>query len=151
MNGARLTDYCIFQIHKNREAAHQRSLAQNAFGKTAVKKYKEMASRGKKHMEDEWLAEYNTDRTQFMRLVPIHRREHPHEKYIYMPSEESTKSRLSDPDMRMALCSLSTLMWSPFSAACRECCNAGKCERETEKRYTELYRLRKEAYGKEDE
>ena len=46
-NDARLVDYCVFQIHKNRNAKFQKNLAVTAFGQTAFNKYKAMAGKNK--------------------------------------------------------------------------------------------------------
>ena len=38
-NTSRLVDYCVFQLHKNRNAQYQRTLAPKTFGTTALQKY----------------------------------------------------------------------------------------------------------------
>lgn len=46
-NAPRLVDYCVFQLHKNRNAQYQRALAPKVFGATALQKYQSMSSRAK--------------------------------------------------------------------------------------------------------
>ncbi len=49
------------------------------------------------------------------------------------------------------ICGASTLLWTPFSPACRACIRAALCRKRTEMIYGELYRIRMEEYsGKED-
>ena len=146
-NDARLVDYCVFQIHKNRNAKFQKNLAVTAFGQTAFNKYKAMAGKNKKYVEDKWMSEKQLDRTYLTRLIAD--KEHPLAKYVYMPSEEMTKKRFFNTDTGFVLCSVSTLMWSPFSETCNACNNQTVCKGITKERYPELYRLRIEEYDKE--
>lgn len=145
LNSSRMIDYCVFQIHKNRNAQFQRSLAPNALGKTALNKYKELSSKNKSYAEDIWLSENQLTRAYLNSLII--KKEHPQSKYIYMPSEEGTKERGINTKAGFLICSISTLMWSPFSEACQQCNNAEMCKKETEKKYPELYRIRVEKYG----
>lgn len=145
-NSSRMVDYCIFQLHKNRENAYQRKLAPNTFGSTALQKYLTLSSRSKNYAEDKWLSEVQLTRAYLNSLIC--KKEHPQSKYIYMPSEENTKRRNINTDVGFVICSTSTLMWSPFSPSCQECRNAEKCQKETETKYPELYRIRIEKYGK---
>lgn len=147
LNGTRLVDYCIFQIHKNRQSPYQHKLAPNAFGTTALQKYRQMSSKQKRYAEDRWLEDNSLTRSQLYALV-ADKKAHPQAKYVYMAAEESTKRRFHNTNMGLAICAASTLMWSPFSAACQECGNAGRCKEETERRYPELYRIRLEEYDK---
>lgn len=145
-NTGRLVDYCVFQIHKNRNSPYQRTLAPKTFGNTALQKYLSMSSKQKKYMEDQWLSEANLTRPYLNSLI-CNKKEHPQSKYIYMASEESTKRRYVNMDMGLVICAASTLMWSPFSPTCQICKNADICKKETEKKYPELYRIRIEEYG----
>jgi hypothetical protein len=145
-NTFRLVDYCVFQIHKNRESPHQRSIAPLVFGDANLKKYLSMSSKQKTYMEDKWLSEAKLTRGALNSL--INKREHPHAKYIYMPSDECTKKRCLNTDVGFFLCLISTLMWSPFSPTCQICTNADQCVEETKMKYPELYRLRVEKYEK---
>lgn len=144
---SRLVDYCVFQVHKNRTQPHQRTLAPNAFGKTAIQKYLSMSSKAKSYVEDQWLSEGNLNRAYLNSLIC--KKEHPQMKYVYMPSEEGTKKRNVNTAVGYVICRTSTLMWSPFSSTCQQCNNADECKQETERQYPELYRLRLEEYGKE--
>lgn len=143
---SRLVDYCVFQIHKNRDAPYQRKLAANVFGATAFLKYQSMSSKQKTYMEDQWLAEARLTRA-FLNSLVNNKQAHPQAKYIYMPSEEVTKKRCLNTDVGFMICSTATLMWSPFSPACQACQHTDKCRKETELKYPELYRIRLEEYG----
>ena len=145
-NTSRLVDYCVFQTHKNRNAAFQRNLAPKAFGATAIQKYLSMSSKQKSYMEDQWLSEAQLTRAYLNSLI-CKKGEHPQKKYIYMPSEEGTKKRCVNTDIGFVICSTSTLMWSPFSPTCQQCKNANMCQKETANKYPELYRIRLEEYG----
>lgn len=148
INSSRIVDYCVFQLHKNRTAEFQQRLAPNVFGKTALGKYKSMSSREKTYMENQWLSEANLTRAYLNSLISEHKKEHPLAKYIYMEAEESTKKRCLNTMAGYAICQVSTLRWSPFSETCNVCDYADKCQRETERRTPELYRIRIEKYGK---
>lgn len=145
-NTARLVDYCVFQIHKNRNAPYQRNLAPKTFGATAFQKYLSMSSKQKKYMEDQWLSEAQLTRAYLNSLI-CNKEEHPQKKFIYMPSEEGTKKRCINTDIGFVICSTSTLMWSPFSPTCQMCKQADMCKKETANKYPELYRIRLEEYG----
>lgn len=147
INTSRIVDYCVFQIHKNRNSSFQRTLAPKTFGETALQKYLSMSSKQKKYMEDQWLSGGNLTRTYLNSLI-CNKSEHPQSKYIYMASEEGTKKRYVNMDAGLFICATSTLMWSPFSPTCQICKKADVCKKETEKRYPELYRIRIEEYGK---
>lgn len=148
INSSRIVDYCIFQIHKNRNAQFQQKLAPNVFGKTALDKYKQMSSREKAFMENQWLSEAQLTRAYLNSLISEQKQEHPQAKYIYMEAEESTKKRCLNTQVGYTICQISTLMWSPFSETCNMCTNAQDCMKETERKYPELYRIRIEKYGK---
>lgn len=145
-NTLRLVDYCVFQIHKNREAQYQKQLATNVFGITSLKKYLQMSSKQKTYVEDNWLKSVGLTRDYLNSLIC--KKKHPLMKYLYMPSEEFTKRRSLGTALGFLRCSMSTMMWSPFSESCQQCSQQGNCMKETEKRYPELYRLRMEEYGK---
>lgn len=147
---ARLVDYCIFQTHKNRMSPHQRTLAPNTFGNTALQKYQQMASKQKTYAEDKWLAQAQLTRAYLNSLISIKKKEHPLSKYIYMASEESTKKRCVNTEVGLVICTTSTLMWSPFSDTCKQCTNADKCKQITADKYPELYRIRIEKYGENE-
>lgn len=68
-NTSRLVDYCVFQLHKNRNAQYQRTLAPKTFGTTALQKYLSMSSRAKQYMEDQWLSEANLTRAYLNSLI----------------------------------------------------------------------------------
>lgn len=146
----RLVDYCVFQIHKNRQSPHQRTLAPNTFGDTALQKYQQMTSKQKTYAEDKWLEEAQLTRIHLNSLISIDKRVHPLSKYIYMASEECTKRRCMNTEVGMVICATSTLMWSPFSDTCQECKQADKCKQATATKYPELYRIRIEEYGKNE-
>lgn len=55
-NAPRLVDYCVFQLHKNRNAQYQRALAQKHWSNRSSK-YLSMSSRAKNFVEDQWLSE----------------------------------------------------------------------------------------------
>lgn len=74
-NTSRLVDYCVFQLHKNRNAQYQRTLAPKTFGTTALQKYLSMSSKSKQYLEDQWLSEANLTRAYLNSLIC--KKEHP--------------------------------------------------------------------------
>ena len=70
------------------------------------------------------------------------RREHPLWQFLDPVYEENTKCRVVNTPVGYYVCGISTLLWNPFSAACRRCSRSEQCRRRTAARYPELYRLR---------
>lgn len=144
----RLVDYCVFQTHKNRMSEHQRTLAPNTFGDTALQKYQQMSSKQKTYIENKWLETAQLTRSHLCLLISTEKKQHPLSKYIFMASEEGTKRRCLNTKVGLVICTTSTLMWSPFSDICQQCNNAEECKELTATKYPELYRIRIEEYGK---
>lgn len=145
----RMVDYCIFQLHKNRNSEYANINVLGSFGMTAITKYKSMSTKEKTYAEDKWLEEIGTSRQALRSLIKSDNRQHPHYKYVKMPSEESTKLRYHNTPMGMVLCDYSTLLWDPFSHACQTCEYVEDCKLKTSEYYPELYRLRQEEWEAE--
>lgn len=147
LNYNRITDYIIFQIHRNSNGKFQNKLAYSAFGSTAMSKYKSMSSKSLNCVEDKWLDAHGLNRVSLYPKIS-NGRTHPLAKFSYMPSEDHTKERYQGTGAEIAVCSSSTLMWSPLSPICRNCKFQNECKDITEKKYPEIFRLRVEENGK---
>ena len=121
---------------------------ESIFGKTA---YNKCRNTGKqlRYYEDQWLEKHKISRDHLMRLI-MDRTVHPLAKFIYVPSEDSTKRRYLNTEMGYAVCQASTLGWCPLSEICAKCMYIEECKDSTRKKYPEIFRLREE-YGTEQQ
>lgn len=138
----RLVDACITGAYtcKNVKPTPIKSILSSA----TIKRMREQ-KRGVIFYQEQWLEMIGTSRRDLVDSINT-RTEHPHSRYIFIPSEEMTKKRQLNRKAGYMLCQLSTLGWSPLSDACAQCVFVDECKQETEKKYPELYRLRTE-YG----
>lgn len=138
----RLVDFCICTAYafRNRDTW----TIKQVFGPAALKRLKER-KKGGEYYEDEWLKGSNLSRAYLINLI-IDRSAHPQAKYIYVHSEEPSKSRLLNQEVGYIVCQTSTLGWSPISNTCKKCTFVDRCKKETQLKYPELYRIRVE-YG----
>ena len=144
-NALRLVDYCVYQIHRCKEHTGQRIIL-SMFKDAALAKFNQKSSKNTTYYENQWLKEHGLTRGALSALITDS--VHPLAKYIYMPSEECTKKRNLGTSLGFLRCSISTMMWSPFSEACTLCSMQEQCKAETDKKFPELYRIRMEEYGK---
>lgn len=133
----RLVDICVCACYRYRNS---KTSIKAMFGPTAFQKYLE-GVRGTRYYENRWLEGIGTSRENLVAMISA-KEEHPHRKYIYMPSEEPTKRRMLNKRVGYLLCQSSTLGWSPLSESCRQCDFTSDCMRETNRKYPEIYRLR---------
>lgn len=139
----RLVDYSVdmaFRAWKSGKA----TIAQ-IFSEAWFKRYLE-APKGLRFYEDEWLKEHDLDRQTLVDLIKDDG-QHPHSKFLFVPSEEPTKRRHLNKRVGYAICQISTLGWSPESDSCKICRFIRDCKKETLRKYPELYRLRKKYHG----
>lgn len=134
----RLVDFCVSTAYRFRE--RKPILIKQVFGTASILKMKEQ-SRGMKFYQNQWLEAAGCTRETFINLIKD-RKEHPQSKFIYVPSEENTKKRQLNYRIGYVLCQNSTLGWSPMSDACQHCNFVTDCQKETERKYPEIYRLR---------
>lgn len=135
----RLVDMCVFISYRHRNS---KTGVKAMFGPTGFHKYLESVN-GSRYYENRWLEEIGTGRASLTAMISD-REEHPHRKYIYMPSEEPTKRRMLNKRVGYLLCQSSTLGWSPLSESCCQCDFKSDCMKETSQKYPEIYRLRVE-------
>lgn len=134
----RLVDFCICTAYAFRSTPTW--TVKQIFGPAAIKRLKER-KHGAEYYENQWLSEASLSRQQLIDMV-ADRSVHPQAKYLYMASEEATKHRMLNREVGFMLCQSSTLGWSPLSECCQQCNFVAKCQRETQRKYPELYRLR---------
>lgn len=134
----RLVDFCVCAAYtfKNRKPLP----LQQVFGPQSILRIKEQ-TRGQRFYQNQWLETVGLSREALVNLIKD-RREHPQAKYIYVASEELTKKRQLNHKLGYLICQTSTLGWSPLSEACQNCQFVADCQKETEYKYPELYRLR---------
>lgn len=141
----RLVDFCICAAYTYRNRPYTK--INNIFGPSMIQRI-----RGRKGgvlwHEDEWIQSKGLTRAGLLELIQD-RTVHPLAKFIYVPSEESTKMRMLNREVGYIICQASTLGWSHKSAACNLCDYTEKCKKETEIKYPELYRIRIEDGNKE--
>ena len=120
----------------------------HSFGRKAADRYLH-SGKERRYWEDRWLKGFGLSRDSLIQVVE-NRCGHPFRRFIYPEYEEITKRRLLSSEAGYLVCALSTLMWTPFSPSCSKCAKADPCRRRTEARYPELYRIRCEAWWKEE-
>lgn len=139
----RLVDFCVAIAYFYRNRQFQ---VGSLFSQSAINRMKTNAH-GTKFYEDKWLKKEKLSRILLINMIKD-RESHPHAKYIYMPSEETTKQRMLNLEVGFTICQVSTLGWSPLSPTCQQCKFVEECKAETHKKFPELFRLRNE-YGKQ--
>lgn len=139
----RLVDFCVAIAYYYRDRKFQIG---HLFGQSAIKRLKTNAH-GSKFYEDRWLKKKNLSRILLVDMIKD-KGSHPHAKYIYMPSEETTKQRMLNLEVGFTICQISTLGWSPLSPTCQQCKFIEECKAETQRKFPELFRLRSE-YGEQ--
>lgn len=148
VSNERIIDFCICQVHaisRFEKGYYAKWKVTHSFGKKAIERFKGN-KQVHKHYEDKWLKEYKLSRGALLMEIQD-RREHPLNAYIFPQHEESTKKRGLSTPVGYYICGISTLLYTPFSLACRNCCNAKKCIERTIKIFPELYRIRMEKYN----
>lgn len=148
----RMVDYCVCQVYAasrfDEGYVTSRWKVTHSFGKKALERFKE-TGKAKKYYEDKWLRECDLSRPMLLSLIENKKR-HPLYKFIYPDYEDVTKMRMLSSEVGYYICALSTLLWTPFSPACRNCLKADLCKERTRSRYPELYRIRLEEFRKEE-
>lgn len=135
----RLVDFCVAIAFFYRDRKYQ---VGHLFTQSAINRMKSNA-RGTKFYEDRWLKKGKLSRISLVNMIKD-KSSHPQAKYIYMPSEETTKQRMLNLEVGFTICQVSTLGWSPLSPTCQKCKFIEECKAETRKKFPELFRLRSE-------
>lgn len=145
----KVVDYCICQVYAitfyDREYL-RRWKPSHSFGSKAQERFMGH-SRARRYYEDIWLREHALSREVLVDMIRDRSR-HPLAKFIYPQYEDATKARRAGTEIGLYVCSVSTLMWTPFSPVCRECSQHSACRRMTQELYPELCRIREDDYGK---
>lgn len=140
----RIADFCLCQAHAisrfNADYLQRRWSASHSFGPKARERFTASTPQRRYH-EERWLATAGLSRAQLPALVRD-RREHPLWQFLNPAYEEGTKNRVVNTPVGYYVCGFSTLLWNPFSEACRRCLRVERCQKRTSARYPELYRLR---------
>lgn len=144
LSDERLTDFCICQAHAisrfDGDYLSRRWFPSHSFGAKARARFAALTPQRRYH-EDRWLESAGLSRALLPSLVHD-RREHPLWQFLNPAYEENTKNRVVNTPVCYYVCGVSTLLWNPFSAACRRCLRTERCRKRTAARYPELYRLR---------
>lgn len=144
LSDERLADFCICQAHAisrfDADYLSHRWKPSHSFGPKARERFAATTPVRRYH-EDRWLGKAGLSRSALPYLLKD-RREHPLWQFLDPVYEEATKRRVVNTPVGYYVCGISTLLWSPFSAACVECVRTEPCRRRTAARYPELYRLR---------
>jgi len=150
----RIVDYIVYQVYRCRQAVEDgRWQPSWMFSKSAMDKYKAqfMSEKGKSGMNyyiNQWLDEYELSRRELTSMI-AKPKPSPLRKMVYLESEEPIKKRFFNTEAGLLLCQQATTGWSPLSETCKKCKNWVECGQLTAKKYPELMRFRREAYGKE--
>jgi len=145
----KVVDFCICQVYAitGFDAGYMnRWKISHSFGSKALERFRNN-SRGKRYYEDVWLHQNGLSREGLLEAIRD-RSVHPLSKFIYPEHEDHTKARHFGSEAGLYICSVSTLMWTPFSPVCTDCANGSECKEMTRSRYPELYRIREEEFSK---
>ncbi len=142
LSSQRIVDYVVCSLYPFKDRGSQWKINQ-VFGPNSIQQYN--SDKIKTYYQDRWLQSAELSRTKLLSII-VKRSEHPKAKFVFIPNEEGTKMRLLNRDVGFAICQASTLGWSPMSEACNLCNFVKRCQKETQNKYPEIYRLRIE-YG----
>lgn len=136
-----LVDYCIHQTYIWRDPSRYNNFSITwAFGPKAIGRFYD-AKRGARYYQDLWLDKKKLSREELRAQFEDYT-DHPFQKYVYLPAEETTKMRLHGTTAGFALCMTLTTLYAPQSQACMTCSSKKECERLIKTHNPELYRLR---------
>lgn len=145
----KVVDFCICQVYAvtfyDREYLKHWKVV-HSFGSKAMERFR-TTHRARKYYEDIWLNNLGLSRAGLVDIIRD-RSLHPLSKFIYPEYEDTTKARKAGTEAGLYVCSVSTLMWTPFSPVCRNCALTRTCQQMTRDRYPELVRIREDEYGK---
>lgn len=145
----KVVDFCICQVYAitfyDKQYLSRWKVA-HSFGSKALERFRS-THRARKYYEDIWLNKLGISRTGLVDIIRD-RSQHPLTKFIYPEYEDSTKARKVGTEAGLYVCSVSTLMWTPFSPVCSVCDQAMVCQQMTREQYPELYRIREEEHRK---
>lgn len=145
----RMIDFCICQVYAISGFGKSYLPKWNvghSFGQKAITRFFRN-TRGKRYYEDKWLSGAGLSRQSILDRFK-NKSNHPLAAFIYPEYEEITKMRMHNSEVGFYICQVSTLLWTPFSKACRSCKHQDRCKNITGKKYDELYRIRIEEYKK---
>lgn len=148
MSDRRIVDFLVYQIYRCREVIASGGWAITwAFSDNAVAKYKkqfidEGGKVGMNYYIDRWLADNGMSRNMLTNILSPS--ENSMKKYINPVHEEEIKARFFNKQAGYFLCQSSSTGWNPKSQYCPKCDYQNKCMKQTETKYPEITRLRKE-------
>lgn len=148
----RVVDYLVYQIYRSRQSIEEgRWNPSWLFSQASLERFKAqfLSTNGKSGMNyyiNQWLDDAELSRSQLTAMI-AKPKPNPLRKMVYLESEEPIKKRFFNTEAGFALCQQATTGWSPLSEMCEKCDYWVECGKMTAKKYPELMRFRKEAYG----
>lgn len=128
----RIVDFCICQVYAVSRFTPDYLLKwklSHSFGERACVRFVTRKP-GQKYYEDRWLKEHSLTREYLLGLIED-RQVHPYYRFINPTWEEHTKRRAVSTEAGYYICAASTLLWTPFSVACRMCRFSDACQNRT--------------------
>lgn len=145
----KVVDFCICQVYAitfyDKEYLARWKVS-HSFGAKALKRFRS-THRARRYYEDIWLHSQGLSRAGLVDIIRD-RSQHPLSKFIYPEYEDTTKARKAGTEAGLYVCSISTLMWTPFSPVCSTCTMSHTCMQMTREQYPELCRIRAEEHSK---
>jgi|GEM_PF-2522619 hypothetical protein len=150
VSSERIVDYIVYQLYRRRTQTMFRFTTRDLFSDHAIQKYYDQfigknARVGMNYYIDLWLKDGGLSRKKLTEIIDGGRPD-PLQKYVYMESEETTKTRFYNTDNGYYLCQQATTGYAPLSRACQGCDFRKRCYDVTEKKYPELMKLRIKNY-----
>lgn len=145
----RIIDCLIYQVYRYRELIGQGRFDYRwCFSTNAIDKFYNQffgggKGRGMTYYINQWLDSERLSRKQLVDII-ADPKQNPYLQYLYMHSEEMAKQRFLNTEVGYLMCLNNTTGWSPLSECCKQCKFTEKCIKESEHKYPEIIRLRKE-------
>lgn len=148
MSERRIVDYLVYQIYRCRSLIADGGWTINwAFSDNAVLKYKKQfidagGKSGMNYYIDKWLEEYGMSREMLTKILAPP--DNSKKIYVNPVHEEEIKERFFNQEVGYYLCQTSSTGWNPKSKHCPKCKYQTRCMEDTERRFPEITRLRKQ-------
>ena len=155
MSDSRIVDFVVYQIYRYRDVIPNQGFGWSwfwCFTNNAVAKYKAQfiddgGKTGINYYIDRWLESGGLSRANLLDIIS-HRDEESLAFYVDNPADEQIKVKWLNTPYGLVNCIKFTSGWSPKSQSCQQCQYEKDCVFYTQKKYPEIYRLRKESENK---
>ncbi len=155
MSEARIVDFVVYQLYRYREIIPSTNWGWSwswCFSNNAVAKFKAQfiddgGKVGINYYIDKWLESGGLSREKLLDIIS-ERNDQSLSFYVDSPADEPIKKKYLNTPYGLVNCIKFTSGWSPKSESCSQCRYEKDCVYYTQRKYPEIYRLRKENENK---